>query len=241
MRTGLALPPDSSENFAREVDENLRRDHMAELARSYGKWVVAAVVLFLIGVAGILYWKDRQTKQAEVGVEQLVQTLTDIGQGKDKVATTQLTDLSKSSSDGVSTVARLTSAALALQHGDRTGASKTYATIAADKNVAGPFRDLALLRGTALEYDTLKPAEVVSRLQPLTIPGNPFFGSAGELTGMALLAQNRRPEAAQLFAKIAADSTVPVSLRERAVQIAGSLGVDATASMPGGLSPAPVR
>lgn len=239
MRTGLALPPDSSENFAREVDENLRRDHMAEMAKSYGKWVIAALVLFLAGVAGILYYKDRQTKQAEAGVEQLVQTLTDVGQGKDAAAKAQLTDLSKSGSDGVSTVARLTSAALALQKGDRATASKTYAEIAADSHVAGPFRDLALLRGTALDYDTLKPDEVVSRLQPLTIPGNPYFGSAGELTGMALLAQNRRPEAAQLFAKIAADLTVPASLRERAVQIAGSLGVDATASMPGGLTLAP--
>ena len=46
----MALPPDSSENFAREVDENLRRDQMADMAKSYGKWVIAAVVLFLIGV-----------------------------------------------------------------------------------------------------------------------------------------------------------------------------------------------
>ena len=241
MRTGLALPPDSSENFAREVDENLRRDQMADMAKSYGKWVIAAVVLLLIGVAGLLYYKDRQSKQAEVGVEKLVQTLTDVGQGKDAAAKVQLTDLSKSSSDGVSTVARLTSAALALQKGDRAAASKAYAEIAADSHVAGPFRELALLRGTALDYDTLKPAEVVSRLQPLTVPGAPYFGSAGEMTGMALLAQNRRPEAAQLFAKIAADPTVPDSLRERAVQIAGSLGVDATASIPGGLSPAPAR
>ena len=37
----------------------------------------------------------------------------------------------------------------------------------------------------------------------------------------------------QLFAKIAADKQVPQSIRARAVQLAGSLGVDATASIPG--------
>ena len=241
MRTGLALPPDSSETFVREVDENLRRDQLREMAQSYGKWLIAAVVLFLLGVAGILYWKDRQAKQSEQGVEQLVQTLTDIGAGKETAAPAQLDALAKSNSDGVEAVARLTRAALALQHGDRATASKIYAGLAADKGIAGPFRDLALVRGTAVDFDSLPPADVVARLQKLTEPGNPFFGSAGELTGMALLAQNRRGEAGQLFAKMAADPTVPVSLRERAVQIAGTLGVDASASLPGGFSPAPVR
>jgi hypothetical protein len=35
-----------------------------------------------------------------------------------------------------------------------------------------------------------------------------------------------------MFAKMAADKQVPESIRSRAVQIAGSLGVDATASLP---------
>ena len=35
-----------------------------------------------------------------------------------------------------------------------------------------------------------------------------------------------------MFAQIAADKQVPESIRSRAVQIAGSLGVDATASLP---------
>ena len=241
MRTGLALPPDSSENFAREVDENLRRDHMADMAKSYGKWMVLAVVLFLAAVGAIIFWQERQAKQAEAGVEQLAQILTDVGQGRDTAASAQLDTLAKSDSDGVEAVALLTSAALALQHGDKAGASKIYAGLAVDKGIAQPFRDLALLRGTALDYDSLKSAEVITRLQPLTVPGNAFFGSAGELTGMAMIAQNRKAEAGRLFASIAADTTVPATLRERAVQIAGTLGVDATASIPGGLSPAPAR
>ena len=51
---------------------------------------------------------------------------------------------------------------------------------------------------------------------------------------MALLAKGQRGPAAQLFAKIAADKSVPESLRSRAVQVAGSLGVDASASLPSG-------
>ena len=69
-------------------------------------------------------------------------------------------------------------------------------------------------------------------MQPLTKPGSPWFGSAGELTAMAMIKQGKKLEAGRLFAAIAADRQVPESIRARAVQIAGTLGVDASASLP---------
>jgi hypothetical protein len=47
-----------------------------------------------------------------------------------------------------------------------------------------------------------------------------------------LLKQKKNAEAGKLFAAIAADTQVPETIRTRAVQVAGTLGVDATASMP---------
>jgi hypothetical protein len=85
---------------------------------------------------------------------------------------------------------------------------------------------------TALEFDALKPEQVIARLQPLAKAGNPWFGSAGELTAMAMLKQGKRQEAGRMFAAIAADTQAPETMRSRAVQIAGTLGVDASASMP---------
>jgi hypothetical protein len=68
-------------------------------------------------------------------------------------------------------------------------------------------------------------------MEPLAKPGNPWFGTAGELTAMAMIKQGKKSEAGRLFATIAADRQVPPSIRARAVQIAGSLGVDASASL----------
>jgi hypothetical protein len=234
----LALPPDPSETFIREVDENLRRDEMRDMARAYGKWAIAAVILLIVAVGAYLYWQDRRTKAAEAGTEQLAQTLSDIGAGKDAEATAALAQLAKADSPALSASARLTSAALALEKGDRKTASTTYNAIAADTDIAQPYRDLALVRAIALDFDSLKPDEVIARLQPLTQAGNPFFGSAGEMTGMALIAKGQKAAAGQLFARIAADKTVPDSLRSRAVQVAGTLGVDASASLPTGPLPA---
>jgi len=230
----LALPPDTADSFVREVDENLRRDQMAERAKRYGAVIIGAVVLFLFAVAGYLYWQDRQRKQAEVGTEQLTGAMQDIGANKMATAPATLDTLRQSDAEGVKAIAGLTRAALALQQGNRKLASTIYAEVAADKGLAKPYRDLALVRGTLLEFDTLKPDEVIARLQPLGVAGEPFFGSAGEMIGMALLAKGQKPAAAQLFAKIAADDGVPDSLRARAVQVAGTLGVDASASLPTG-------
>jgi hypothetical protein len=52
------------------------------------------------------------------------------------------------------------------------------------------------------------------------------------MTAMALLKLNRKDEAGRMFAAMAADEGVPNTIRSRAVQIAGTLGVDATASLP---------
>ena len=55
-----------------------------------------------------------------------------------------------------------------------------------------PYQQLGLIRATALEFDAIKPEEVIARLQPLAKPGEPWFGAAAELTAMAYLKQGRK-------------------------------------------------
>jgi len=237
----LALPPDTAETFVREVDENLRRDQMRDLAKSYGKWLVAAVVLFLAATGAYLYWQERQEKQAIADSETLSAALDKIGSGNAKAAQAELTPLSESSNDVTRASALLGRASLALRQNDRKAASDLFRQVAADDSLPQPFRDLATVRGTMTDFDSLKPDEVIQRLSPMAQPGNPYFGTAGEMTAMAMLAKGDRNGAGQLFAKIAADKQVPGTIRSRAVQIAGSLGVDATAVLPSDLAAPPAN
>ena len=229
----MANPTDPAESFVREVDENLRRDQMRDLAKSYGKWLVAALVLFLAAVGGYLYWQDRQEKQAIADSETISAALDKLASGNAKGAQADLVPLSDSSNDVTRATALLGRASLALRQNDRKAASDLFKQVAADDGLPQAYRDLATVRLTLTEYDQLKPDEVIARLSPLAQPGKPFFGSAGELVAMAMLAKGDRAGAGQLFAKLAADPQVPQTIRLRAVQIAGSLGVDATASLPG--------
>jgi hypothetical protein len=121
----------------------------------------------------------------------------------------------------------LTLAASMLQRGDNAGAAKGFAAIANNASLDQPWRDLALVRQTAAEYDGLTPATVIARLKPMAVKGHPWFGSAGEMVAVAYLNSGQRPLAGKLFAEIGKDEQVPESIRSRAVQMAGALGVDA--------------
>jgi len=228
----LALPSDPAESFVREVDENLRRDQLRDMAKSYGKWIVLAVILFLAGAGGYLYWQSQQKKQALEDSETISAALDKLASGNVKGAREALVPFTDSSNSITRGTSLFGQAALALRQSDRKTAIELYRKAAADKGLPQAYRDLATVRLTLTEFDQLKPDEIITRLAPLAQPGQPFFGTAGEMTGMALIAKGDRAGAGQLFAKLAADKQVPQSIRARAVQLAGSLGVDATASLP---------
>jgi hypothetical protein len=230
----LAVSPDTppDEAFLREVDDDLRREQMENFAKKYGFWLIGAVVLFLIAVGGYLYWQKKQHEKATAQSEELMSIYNDIGAGKTDAAKKRLQPLENANSDVVRSLALLAEAAIALDSNDSATALAKYNAVAADKGIPDPYRNLAMIRSTSLEFDKLKPEEVISRLEPMTKPGNPWFGSAGELTAMAYIKQGHNDQAGRLFAAIAGDKQVPETIRNRAVQIAGTLGVDASAEQP---------
>ena len=227
----MAQPPDINETFLREVDENLRRDQVRDFARKNGKWLILAVVLFLAASGGAIWWQYHQKQQSEKEVEQLTAIFHDIGTGNVANAPQQLDSLSNSHSKAIRASAIFTRAALALQQNDLKLATAKYREVANDSSLPQPYRDAALLRQTALEFDDLPPQDIVNRLQPLAKAGNPWFGSATEMTALALIKQGKNHEAGLLFATLAKDKDAPDSIRERALQLAGSLGVDASAAL----------
>jgi hypothetical protein len=230
----LAQPPttDVNETFLREVDENLRRDRVRDFVREYRGLLIGALILLLVSAGGIIWWQQYRRDQVGKQVEELAKVYRDIADSKTATVPAQLDQLSASSSPSVRASALFTRAALALEQNDAALASKTYGQIISDDSLPKPYRDAALLRQTTVDFDKLKPDEVITRLAPLATPDSPWFGSAGEITAMALIKQGKKTEAGRIFAAIAGNKNVPVSLRARAVQIAGSLGVDASSALP---------
>lgn len=223
----MALPPKTDEAFLREVDEELRREQIGTFWMRYGRLVVVLVIAALAAFGGYLWWNAQQEKAIGLTSEKMSAALEDLNQGKVKEAQAALTALSTDKSDGYRGIARLALAAQKLDGGDVAGATAAYDAIAADTALPQPFRDLALIRSTAASFDTIKPERVIVRMKPLAVQGNPWFGSAGELTAIAWLKLNQPKKAGAIFAALAKDGQVPESIRARAVRISGALGIDA--------------
>ena len=227
----MAITPHSDEAFLREVDEELRRDQLAGFWARWGRWVIVAIIAGLAIFGGYLFWQYRREVNAGVEGEKLQAAFDTLGANKLAEAQGQLAPIAQSGRDGYRALALFAQADILLQKNDNKGAAALFAKVAGDPSQPDPFRNLALVRQTTAEYDQLKPQVVIDRLRPLAVPGNPWFGSAGEMMAVAELRTGRRDLAGALFGQIARDDGVPQSIRQRAVQMAGLLGVDASTAM----------
>lgn len=223
----MAIKPNDGETFLREVDDELRRERMNQTVARYGWWIVAGMVLVLAAVGGIFWYRSYQRDQAEARGESLLNALDSLEGGNRNSATTQIDALADSGSAGYRAAALFARANAQIAANNTAAAVATLTAIAADESFEEPYRQAALVRQTQLEFDRLQPQQVIQRLSSLARPGQPFFGAAGEMVGVAQLRMNRADLAGQLFARIGRDETVPASIRTRAIQMAGSLGVNA--------------
>jgi hypothetical protein len=226
----LALPPSGTtdEAFLREVDEEYRREQAMQLFRRYGRLILGAVVLLLVAFAGYLYWQHHTQSAAGAQGEQFDAALRQVEQGQPDKALPELEKVASGSGEGYAALARIAQGNLLLQKNDAKGAATRFAEVANNAKYAQPFRDLALIRQTVAEYDSLKPQVVIDRLKGLANPNSPWLGTAGELVAAAYLKAGNRAEAGRLYGQIAqGGDKVPETIRQRAVQLAGVLGVDA--------------
>ncbi|MGB3808421.1 MAG: tetratricopeptide repeat protein [Erythrobacter sp.] len=215
------------EILMREIDDAVRQDDATRFLQKYG--VTLGVVIAFALAAMLAYWWYDSSVEAEYESqsETLIQALDNVG-GRDFERASETVDpLLADGTSGARTSARFLQAAAAIEQGETARASELFATIVNDPDTPEPLRDLALVRQVSVQFDTLEPGEVISRLEGLAIPGNDFFGSAGELVAIAHLEAGNRREAGTLFAAIAKDEELPETLRSRARQMAGLLGVDA--------------
>lgn len=226
----MALPPSDTTNeaFLREVDEEYRRDRLVNIWKNYGRWIIGAVVVALVALAVFLYMGHRSNSASGVQGEQYDAALRLVEENQPDKAMPELDKLAKSGVDGYAGMALITQGNLLLQKGDAKGAAAKFAAVASDASYPQPFRDLALLRQTSTEYDSLKPEQVIERLKGMAVPASPWFGTAGEMVAASYLKQGKRADAGKLYGQIAqGGENVPETIRQRAVTLAGVLGVDA--------------
>lgn len=222
----MALPPQTSDAFLREVEEEVRRDRAVSFARRWGGAMVVALVLGLVALAAGLWWQSRRQASAEAAAVSLTRLVDALGRGQTADAPAVTGQLAKVPGRAYPAAAAFLKADLALTNGNMAGAATGYTRIMNDTHLPQPVRDAATIRLAGVEFDTAPPATTIARLHGLAAPGSPWFGTAGELTALAYLREGKTQQAGALLAAVAQDHGVPDSIRARTAQLASSLGAD---------------
>ncbi|MCC2601773.1 tetratricopeptide repeat protein [Sphingopyxis yananensis] len=226
----MALSPTNDAALLQEVDEAVRKDEMMAFMNRYGRWLALALVAALLAFGGYLFWQHRQTEARGLQAEQFSAAIDKVGAGQLAEADKQLKAISADAGPAYRSAARIEQANILARSGKNKEAAAMLAAVASDTKVDGGLRDLALIRQTALELDTLKPEAVIARLTPIVSAKDPqsaWFASAAELTAIAHYQLGQMDKAGALFGQIVKTPDLAPSLKSRAVQMAGMLGVDA--------------
>lgn len=216
----------SDEAFLREVDDAVRASDLTSFWTRYGRWLLMALVAGLLAFGGWIFYQNQQQAASDKQSEEFVDAMDKLRAGQEQEARAKLATLAKAEQPGYRAMAQLVEANLLGEDGKTKEAIAIYAKVAGDSSLPQTFRDLALIRQTSAEFDTLAPQAVVDRLKPLSTPGHAWFGSAGELTALAYVKMGKDNLAGPIFAQIAKQEGLPQSLRSRAQQMAGAMGID---------------
>lgn len=201
------------DQFIREVDEEYRREQIAQIWRRFGALIVAVAVLVVAGVAGWRYWEHAETQRSEAAASRFDTALTLSRDGKTEDAEKDLTILAADAPSGYRLLARFR---LAAETGKRDAAdgAKAFDALAADASVDGTMQDLARLRAAILRLDG--DATAAGReLERIGTPTNPWRHTAREMLGLAALKRGDSDAASRWFDQIAQDRDAPAGLRAR--------------------------
>lgn len=230
--TPMAHDDRTSDQFIREVDEELRRDQLKSLWDRFGLFVIAAAVLIVLitaGYRGWIWWQDRQA--AEWG-DRYVAAVEASESGERDRAEEMLSEIVEKGAGGYPVLARLRLAAVRAEAGQTDAAIELYDNVAADRSVEAVIRDLARLRAAllALNQDELDGA--VERAEGLAVSGSPWRHAAREVLGTAAFERGQLEEARERFVAIQQDAESPREARTRATVMIEL--IDGMTERPGG-------
>lgn len=198
-----------------EVGEDLRRERLKQIWRSYGAVIIGVAVLIVVGVAGwrgYEYWL--QTSAAEAS-DRYLAALEKAEAGTNAAAAEDLLAFALDAPEGYRTLARFRSAAEQQVAGETEAALNAFAILADDASLSADLRDLARVRAAYIALDTEDYAAVNARVASLAVAGNPWRHAAKEIQAIAAVKAAQWDEARAIVSEVLSDQSTPQDVRTR--------------------------
>jgi hypothetical protein len=203
-----------NDEFFREVDEEYRRDRIAQIWTRYNGVIIGLAILVVVAVGAWRYWQHTEEMNAQASGSRYEQALILSREGKSREAEQALEALAKDAHGGYGLLTRFRLAAELGNQNPEDGA-KAFDALSGDSKVDTVWQDFARLRAAMLRMDTGDQASVRQSLERLAAPSNPWRHSARELLGLSGLKAGDMDYAGRWFDQIAADRETPAALKQR--------------------------
>jgi len=200
-----------------EVQEEYRRQQLAELWKKYSVPAIGAAVVLVLSVAGYqgwTYWRGEQalasSRAFDAGIKQL-------DADNNKAAADHFAKLSQSAVGGYAVLSRLHEAATRGRSGEIEKALAIYSEVSRSSDPL--FSGLATLRATLLTVEKASLEETKKRLDPVIAGTGPWRPGAMELLAYATWRAGKDADAQKLYAEITAMPLAPEKTKRRATEM----------------------
>jgi hypothetical protein len=201
----------SDQTAFQEVDDAVRQDDLKAWWMRYGTWVVAAAVLVVVGVAGMVGWRQYDTAQRAAAGAAYSAALAKIGPDN-AGARAELEKQAVSAPEPYRSLAALAAAQLL----ESPGVEVAALLAVAPRMPVTELSDLALVIAAFHALDTDKADEAIARLEPLAAPDRPFHASVLELQALAAMKKGDVKKAREVWNQIVKDTGSPQGAAQRA-------------------------
>ena len=203
-----------SEDFIREVDEDLKEEKRIVFWKKILPYVMSISLGIILFTSGFVFWKNYTEKLSPQLGDDFSAAVQLASEEDIDAAIIALNRIVDEGSDGYVTLAKMKKASLLIENGDVAEGLKIYSDL--EKNaVDQSFRDIATILYVLNSMDIDDPVTLLMKIENLEA-SKIWKSSALEMKGFLFLKMKQKDKAKEIFSSILELPSSPSSLATRA-------------------------
>ena len=203
-----------SEEFIKEVDEDIKEEKRVKLWKKLIPYVISFSLTIILLTSGFVFWKNYTRNMNQTLGEDFTAAVDLANEDDTDAALLALDRIVDEGSDGYATIAKMKKASLLIDKGLSDEGLSIYLDL--ERNaVDQSFRDIATILYVLNSMDKIAPETLLKKIEPLE-NSKVWQSSALELKAFIFLKNNNKKLAKETFQSILNLKTSPSSLSTRA-------------------------
>ena len=199
-------------DILRQVDEDLRKDRLLKIWRSYRIHIVGSILIILFFLSGYQYYLSSTQSKNETIAEQYINSINSMDIN-DSIE--QLLELNETKNPFIKGLAKLKRAELYFVTEKKEKAIELLESISADESLNQIIRDLALYKYLMIQLDALDKEIYFKIIDSQDLNESKFKYLFKELKALKYLIEGDRINSIEIFESIISDESSPIDLKTR--------------------------